>query len=113
MKGDNDMISFVVAIVTIVAMWKVFVKMGYQGWESIVPFYSNYVMFEAIYGSGWKFLLLFIPLFNIYVMIKLYIDLAKGFGQGGGFAAGLILLTPIFMCILAFGDYDFDASRIY
>ncbi len=89
--------------------------MGYQGWEVLIPFYSNYVLFEGVYGygSGWKFLLLFIPIVNFVIMIKLYIDLAKGFGQGGGFAVGLILLPPIFMCILAFGDYDFDSARVY
>jgi len=32
------------------------------------------------------------------------IDLAKSFGKGTGFAIGLILLTPIFYLILAFGD---------
>ncbi len=34
--------------------------------------------------------------------IMMYVSLSKSFGKGGGFACGLIFLSPIFMCILAF-----------
>lgn len=37
-------------------------------------------------------------------MIMLYMDVAKSFGKGTGFALGLIFLAPIFWLILGFGD---------
>lgn len=40
-------------------------------------------------------------------MIMVMIDVAKSFGKGGGFAAGLILLGIIFWPILAFGDAQY------
>ena len=36
-------------------------------------------------------------------MIITMVKLAKAFGKGGGFAVGLIFLSIIFYCILAFG----------
>jgi hypothetical protein len=37
-------------------------------------------------------------------IIWVYNLLAKSFGKSEGFTVGLILLSPIFMCILGFGD---------
>ncbi|MBQ4157850.1 MAG: hypothetical protein IJD86_06880 [Clostridia bacterium] len=94
--------SYVIAALQIIATWFVYLKMGLGGWEAIVPFYSNYVLFKSLYGNGWKMLLLLIPFYNIYVMIKADIDLAHAFGKSTGFGVGLFFLGPIFLCILAF-----------
>ena len=85
----------------------IFKKMGHQGWEGIVPFYNTYVLCQELYGSGWKFLLLLIPLYNIYFIIKMQIDLAKAFNQGAGFGSGLLLLPFIFQMILGFGSAQY------
>ena len=95
-------VSLICGILTLVASWMIFKKMGHQGWEGIVPFYNTYVLCQELYGSGWKFLLLLIPLYNIYFVIKMQIDLAKAFNQGVGFGIGL-LLPFIFQMILGFG----------
>ena len=34
---------------------------------------------QELYGNGWKFLLLLIPIYNIYFVIKMNIDWAKAF----------------------------------
>lgn len=81
----------------------IFKKMGRQGWEGIVPIYNTYVLCQELYGNGWKFLLLLIPIYNIYFVIKMNIDWAKAFNQGVGFGIGLLLLPFIFQLILAFG----------
>ena len=66
------MIAFIVCILVIVGNWKIYKKMGRQGWESIVPIYNEYVLCDVLYGNGWKFLLILIPIYNIYFVIKLY-----------------------------------------
>jgi len=38
------------------------------------------------------------------------LDLAKSFGQGTGFALGLIFLSVIFIMILGFGDARYVGS---
>ena len=96
-------LELIIGILTLVAEWMIFKKMGRQGWEGIVPFYNTYVLCQELYGNGWKFLLLLIPIYNIYFVIKMNIDWAKAFNQGVGFGIGLLLLPFIFQLILAFG----------
>ena len=102
-----DVFSFAFAVLSLVAAWKVYMKMGYQGWEAIVPFYSSYVLFKTLYGNGWKMLLMLIPIYNIYVVVKLSIDLAHAFGKSTAFGFGILLLNAVFMCIMAFDDSEF------
>ncbi len=90
-------------VVIFIAMWKLYVKAGKPGWACIVPFYSQYCLFDIAMGNGWLFLLSFIPCVNFVVLIICYIKLAKAFGKGTGFGIGLIFLNPIFMMILGFG----------
>ena len=101
------MIAFIVCILVIVGNWKIYKKMGRQGWESIVPIYNEYVLCDVLYGNGWKFLLILIPIYNIYFVIKLCIDLAKAFNLGVGFAIGLLLLPYVFTLILGFGTAQY------
>lgn len=66
-------LELIIGILTLVAEWMIFKKMGRQGWEGIVPFYNTYVLCQELYGNGWKFLLLLIPIYNIYFVIKMNI----------------------------------------
>ncbi len=95
------------SVLMIVALWKIFEKAGEPGWAAIVPLYNAYTLFKITWGSGWKFLLMLIPLVNLVICIITFIKLAKAFGKGGGFAAGLIFLGLIFMCILGFGNDEY------
>jgi hypothetical protein len=98
----TTIIGLAVAVLSIVAMWKIFDKAGEPGWAAIIPFYNLYVLFKITWGSGWKFLLMLIPIANIVIAIITMVKLAKAFGKSGGFAVGLIFLSVIFYCILAF-----------
>lgn len=94
--------SLAISVLLIVAMWMIFKKAGKPGWASIVPFYNIYVMYEITWGSGWRFLMLLIPFYNIVLAIQTQIKLAKAFGKSGGFAVGLIFLPYVFNPILGF-----------
>lgn len=112
--GSMWIVTMIVAVVTIVAMWKLFTKAGRPGWAALIPIYNTYTLFDIVYpGHGIKFLLMLIPFVNIYIGIKCYIDLAKVFGKSGAYALGLIFLNPIFMCILGFDSsvYAYGANR--
>lgn len=89
---------------SIAATWRIFVKAGEPGWASLIPVYNTYVLFKITWGKGLKFLLLLIPVYNIVVIIQTMSKLAKAFGKSNGFAIGLVLLSPVFMLLLAFGD---------
>lgn len=47
-------LSLIIGILTLVAEWMIFKKMGRQGWEGIVPFYNTYVLCQELYGNGWN-----------------------------------------------------------
>lgn len=102
-----SIIILAIAILSIVAMWKLFAKAGKPGWAAIVPFYNTYCLFEISFGNGWMFLLTIIPCVNVVVLIMLCFKLAKAFGQGTGFGFGLLFLSPIFMLILGFGSSQY------
>lgn len=106
------MLGLLITVATLVGQWKYFQKMGRQGWEGIVPLYNTYVLFQELYGNGWRMLFLLIPLYNIYIAFKLFIDLAHAFDLGTGFGIGLTLLNPIFTCILGFGGATYNGSLV-
>ena len=102
----------ILAIINLIAWWKIFKKMGYQGWESLIPFYSTYLLFKELYGNGFSFLKIFIPIYNIYVAIKYQSDFAHSFNKGTGFVWGLVLLNSTFIPILELGDLIYlDGSK--
>ena len=105
-------ISLVLCVFVLVCMWIIFRKANKPGWAAIVPFYNLYVMFEITWGSGWRFLLMLIPIYNIILSIQTQIRLAKAFGKGGGFAAGLIFLPYIFIPILAFSGASYQGVPV-
>lgn len=86
--GTYAILVLVIAVIMIVANWKIYTKAGKPGWASIVPFYNMYVMYEIAGMNGWMFLLTFIPIVNIVIQIMLYLNLAKKFGKSTGFAIG-------------------------
>lgn len=112
MFGSTYMITVLaIAVISIVAMWKIFTKANKPGWAAIVPFYNLYTEFEIAGMNGWMFLLLLIPIVNIIVAIMLYVNLAKAFGKSTGFAIGLIFLNFIFMLILAFSSAEYVGNQ--
>lgn len=106
--GTYAILVLVIAVIMIVANWKIYTKAGKPGWASLVPFYNMYLMYEIAGMNGWMFLLTFIPIVNIVIQIMLYLNLAKKFGKSTGFAIGLILLNPIFLLLLAFGNAEYN-----
>lgn len=82
-------ISLVLCVFVLVCMWIIFRKAGKPGWAAIVPFYNLYVLFDITWGSGMRFLLMLIPLYNIILGIQTQIQAGQGIRQGRWLAAGL------------------------
>jgi uncharacterized membrane protein YhaH (DUF805 family) len=100
--------GLLVALLMIVAMWKVFTKAGQPGWASIIPIYNLYIWCKIVGRPWWWILLMLIPFVNFIVAIILCIDMAKSFGKGAGFGIGLALLGLIFWPILGFGSAQYQ-----
>jgi hypothetical protein len=101
-------ISLLIALLMIVAMWKVFTKAGQPGWASIIPIYNLYIWCKIVGRPWWWILLMLIPFVNFIILIILCIDTAKSFGKGAGFGIGLALLGIILWPILGFGSAQYQ-----
>ncbi|MEM9372982.1 MAG: DUF5684 domain-containing protein [Planctomycetota bacterium] len=97
-----------VIILVIAGWWTTFTKAGQPGWGAIIPIYNTYLLCKIGGRPGWWVILLLIPYLNFIFYIIVMIDIAKAFGRGIGFGVGLILLNPIFMCILGFGSSEYQ-----
>lgn len=111
MFGTMNMFAGLIGLISVIALWKIFTKAGEDGWKAIIPFYNVYVLTKLVTGNGLLFLVLLIPIVNIFFGFYLYHKLAQSFGKGIGFTIGLILLNPVFMLILAFGDAQYESVK--
>ena len=94
-------------LVLIIAIQLIFTKAGKPGWAILIPIYSGVVYLDII-GQRWTRLLWYcIPVCGFYLSIVDIEALSKSFGKGTGFTLGLILLSPIFVCILGFGGAQY------
>jgi hypothetical protein len=110
-----NIVSFIISMISIIATWKLFTKAGEAGWKCLIPIYNLVILFEIVGISPLWVLAYFafvIPIVGwgvaLAVSIDVQIHLAKAFGKGLGFAFGLMLLYPIFSCILAFGSAEYE-----
>jgi hypothetical protein len=99
---------FVIYLLLIAAafagLWKVFEKMGRPGWEGIIPIYNVYILLQMTHRPPWWLVGLIIPLVNIFLLVIICLDVAKGFNKSTGFAIGMALLGFVFWPLLGFGD---------
>lgn len=102
------LIMLALGILILIAQWHIFKKAGQHGWAAIIPVYNVYVLTRIVWGNGWIFLLLFLPVGNIVFAICTSVKLARSFGKSGGFAAGLVFLPFVFMPMLGFGKAEYE-----
>lgn len=103
------LISLVIEIISLIAMWKVFVKAGKPGWAVLVPIYNQLVLLEIQGDPWWWLFALMIPVVGFIVRLFMNLDLASVFGKSAGFGLGLRFLSGIFIPILGFGSADYTA----
>ena len=100
-----------IAVVTVIAMWKVFEKAGHPGWAAIIPIYNIYIMVQIAGRETWWMLLFFIPFANIVASVLISIDIAKKFGKSEVFGiVALWLFSVVGYCILGFGDAQYQGG---
>jgi hypothetical protein len=97
-----------IAIIVIIAQWKIYEKAGQPGWACIIPIYNVYILLKIVGKPGWWLLLLIIPFVNFVILIWVTNLLAKSFGKSEGFTLGLLFLSFIFYPILGFGKDEYQ-----
>lgn len=94
--------SFMIAIIIIVSIWKLYTIKGYPGWYMFIPIYNLYILCKIANLSGWFLLLFLIPFVREIAVLYLYYMTAKAYGRGLLFTIGLVILPVIFIPIMAF-----------
>ena len=98
-NASSTIISLAVAVVSIVALWKIFEKAGIEGWKSIIRIYNMVVLFQLVDLNPWLLLLALIPCLGwiaIWILsIVAYVRLAKKMGQdSSAFIVFIAVLSP-------------------
>ena len=135
------LVSIASYVLIVIGWWKIFTKAGEAGWKSIIPYYNVYTQYKltwkpAMFWIGLALTLmasfagaaagedpnlaisLVVALLNLAVTVINCVSmywLARSFGKGTGYTIGLILLEPLFMILLGFGDAEYigNASEMY
>jgi len=90
------------------AGWNMDAKAGQPDWVAIVPFLHVFGLLTIAHRPLWWFALLLIPFVNLVVLVLVFNDLSKAFGQGLGTTLLLLFLTPIGYLVLGFGDDRYE-----
>ena len=106
--GFIMLMTIAVSLLTVIGQWKVFEKAGKPGWAALIPIYNYIIMMEIAELPTWYIVLYFIPFANIYVQVITYLEIVKRFGEGPGFAIGMLFFPYIFWLILGGKSYKYQ-----
>lgn len=113
LNGVTGFFGFLIYVVVVIALWRVFSKAGYPGWLAIIPIVNVFVLVKVAGFSAWFGLLYLIPIVNIVFHIIVSLRTGKAFGQGAVFSIFLLwLFSFIGYLILGFGSATYDKRRI-
>lgn len=130
-------VMLVLWLLTAVARWRTYTKMGEAGWKAFIPLYGEYVLFAKCWGrnAGTNYVCsvlinafieaglyggstgivatlcmiseLIFAIELLYLTVRINFRVAKSFGHGFWFGIGLWLLPVIFTFILGFGSDEY------
>lgn len=107
------LVSLVIGLLTLIALWRLFQKAGEHGWAAIIPFYNTYVEFRVAGFNPWLFLLLLIPVVNVIMLIIVLYRTGIAFGKSPLWSVFLmVIFSTIGLLIIGFGSATYDRSRL-
>ena len=68
-------------LVGVVAQWRLFDKAGQPGWTCVVPILGQINYLKIVGRPAGHLLLVLIPGYNIYLVVKVWIETAQSFGK--------------------------------
>lgn len=110
--GAFAFVYFIILVVIVAGLWKVFEKAGKPGWAAIIPIYNIIILLEIVGKPAWWIILMLIPFVNFIIAIILYHQLSLSFGQGVGMTIMLIILPFIALPILGFGSATYSGPPV-
>lgn len=107
-----------IAILHIVATWKIFEKAGKPGWAAIIPIYATIVWVQVSRKPMWWAAVVLLggivpvvgPIVQLVGGIIVAMAVGKNFGKSDGFGVVMGIFPFIVRPILAFSDAKYDES---
>ena len=103
-------IYLAIMVFVIAGGWKMLSKGGLMGVAIIVPFWNLIALAQLAQKPWWWGLLTLIPFVGIVFLVLIMHGISTAFGRGVGTTIGLVLLSPIFTCILGFGSAEYQGK---
>lgn len=98
-------LTLVFFLLTVVSLYKIFMKAGRKGWESLIPMYNLWIWIKIIRKPTWWFIFLLVPYINVFMILLMIVELLKCFDKNGLGPQTLSVLVPFFyLPYLAFAD---------
>ena len=92
-------------LVYFLSFWKIFEKNGRKKWEGFIPIYNIYVWLKILKKPWWWIFFFPIPLVNLIVAIGCNVETARLFGKYTVKDTFLMILLPwYYIPFLAFDD---------
>ena len=94
---------------TIIAVfaWGIFEKAGEPGWKTLVPFYNLYVWLQIIEKPLWWYIFLLVPFLNVFMVMLMIVEFAKGFEKNALWEQGVAVIFPfVYLPYLGFSDKE-------
>lgn len=116
---------------TVLGTWKLYKKMGEQGWKGLIPIYNLFLLYQKTWGNKpfiiYVYLLVMSSFFSIHTKENMTVlivyamaasamilmdcilkyKVAKCFGYGVLFTIGLIIAPFLFYSVLGYGKREF------
>lgn len=97
--------SFLTYLLVAIGMWPMLKKAGRPGWGGFIPIYNIYLQIKLAGRSGFLLLLYVVPIVNFIVAIVVAVGIARAFGKGGLYGFFLLFVfQPVGYLILGFGS---------
>ena len=100
----SSVVSMIVAILGIIAMWKLFTKAGDKGWKAIIPVYNAYTAYKLFWNKKMFWITLVLGVVAVILgsvgMASLGIFVDGGASNGVG-AMGVLLTIVFFLMLIA------------
>lgn len=98
------LLVIVVMLLSTAANWRLFQKMGYEGWKSLIPLYNQFLLFKSVFGKGTLMVvMLLMPVIAVVLaMLVLMLSAIVRIQAVGALLAILIVIAAlVFMAYIA------------
>ncbi len=111
-------LGLALAVLAIIALYKLFEKAGVEGWKAIVPFYNLYVLTVEVAKLDvvwFVFIFLsFIPfigwILGLVSCLNIAYSTARRFTKEEDLRIAATILFGIFILVFGFGKFEYDSS---